>query len=274
MKRKIFIILTLLLAGLASYARTPDAALSLYRKENLPAVEKWFSGAELSRSGCLRLYSRDAFGGLKQEEQKNIVGTVISDWSTCLETKLVAKQSFIEIYGPLGMSLWRCSNINTDSAEFVDERDFNSPMGPLAPLEEKRGPWFVYIGGQIYFNFNGMSNIDTATIGIGSSFNFRLGTFLYKNLIDSALTFNMGLAGQTNDSGDFASSSTNSYGIIARVHLPIIKNLEYTFGVQQLFGNGSGFSSVFGIGYRTPGGIIDLSVNTSGSLTGGYNMLF
>ena len=265
MKRWITIILLSFLSFSLIEARTQKEALQVFKRDYLPSLEEWFIRVDISDAGCLRLYSNEYFTTLNGIRQKNLMKEVISAWSSSLETNLVSKSSFIEVIEPTGQSLWR-NDMETDTARLVDRYKFSEPMGAVASATS-RGPWFVYSGFNLSFTGSGgsLSLLYTATV--------RVGSYLYKNLLDSAVYLNWDLSASTGQSDP---SSTTIFGLISRFHFPVSRTVIPNIGVQLVTGAASSTNFVVGTGIRLQHGIFDISTTfgDSSSLSAGWNMFF
>lgn len=278
------IFLFLFLSPLLVEAKTPPEAIITFEQDTLPSLQNWFSKVEISEGEHLRLHSTESFLRLKEKKQVPIMTDVLLGWQDALKLKEVP---FVEVLEPTGGSLWRLGQLKIyssqlfgppeereeDIAELIDRWNLNDP---LRFLVSPGRPWFMFLGCQM--------PITETTIGLSG--NLRLGTFLLKNRLDTALTVNYDMSMLTDvpEGTEVEPTISSSFGLMGRIHFPLRKYEGVTWNVGgQILLQKSGdtsstnFTFVAGVSKCLGQGSVDLSLNLGKDLSQlslGYTTFF
>lgn len=175
-----------------------------YKSLNDPVLIKYIRGG-YAKDHKLYLMANENYMELNTEKKTEVLNRVANEF----------KGYDINIY-----SSDRCRELWLSKDETVSYLEGwtadNLQIDKYMPLEMKRNGssrLFYYLGG----SFNGS---DGYSMG---SLNLRVGTYLYKNLIDASVTLNAGYI-SSNNKGDFS----GDIGIDSRAYLPFkIKNFNF-----------------------------------------------
>lgn len=158
-----------------------------------------FSGG-IVHDGSLHLIASDRYDTLNVVKKRAAIAKLSKDFESSII--IISNGPKRELW------IWEKNGI----PEFIDEWNLDEmEIEEYLPLEiEKSGPnrLFWYAGG----NMNGASGSFTGTAS------FRVGTYLYKNMIDCSVSADLGLIANHGDT-DF----NGGIGIMGRCHVPIKK---------------------------------------------------
>ncbi len=200
MKQLLNILFTVLVSAHLAFAQSPEK-INSFRSSVLPKYSQYFSQAELTENGQLKLTAVDKYMMLTAELKKAAMVNIINAW----------QDSLVIVQSGTKSELWGRST-STGNAALLDEWDLAGPQTPLLPQAQTQKivmhPWFFYLGGQMMFDSQKTINI---------SFNSRLGFFLLLNRWDLATTISAGVTGNA----DAAGTPYSNIGLMSRVHFPI-----------------------------------------------------
>ena len=260
MKHLITILFALILGTQFAVAQA-TGNIDSFKTSILPKYSMYFSNAELTEYGQLRLSAIDAYTRLTPDEKKSIVNNIAVSWRDSVV--LVGYGTKTELWG------WSAVSGNT---WLLDEWDKSAgqPAASTAvkPPKTVMHPWFFYLGYQLMGDSQQNLNLALDT---------RIGFYLLLNRWDFAATYTLGMSGNI----DADPTAYSNLGLMSRVHFPI-KNSGFSPNiggelVMASFGSTSstvkpalvlGFSWFVGIGR------IDIGVRIGEATAGmgGYTM--
>lgn len=242
MKRKFLAAFFLALIPLSAEAQDYSQALEDFRPKLNPQA---FSEARLSYQNQLVLEATDEFLARATSGQKGWVWEALLAWSSSLNAAGINDNSpLAEVVRPGGGSLWRLSEGKVRQLE--EWSDDKLSLGSA----ERRGRLFGFFGGQL-------SNGGTAN---ATGLNARIGSTLFKNRYDLALTFGYNSADTT------PKSTIVSYGLVGRALFPLTRRIGWNIGAQAVrsdpnLGNATNtVSALGGINFYLPKGSFDLTL--------------
>ena len=189
--RQLTICLLLLLAGVTLHAQSQKSLSD-------PEVVKFLRGG-YAKDGKLQLVTNADYESLSKAQKKEVLNRVARDFQG-YDICVYGQNQQRELWLSTAQGVRMLDTWNNDSLQIAD----------YLPLQLKRHgdtKVFYYMGG----SYNGGDGFYNGAL------NLRAGTYLYKNLIDAAVTVNMG--GSKVDDGD--SEFTGDVGIDSRFYLPL-----------------------------------------------------
>lgn len=174
----------------------PKRETPKYRSLSDPMVVKYLSGG-FAKENKLHLITNAEFAALSDSQKREVLGKVAHEFAG-YDMLLYTGGQQRELWMADGNSLKCIEKWNNDSLQI--ER--------YLPLELKRQgetKVFYYVGGML----NGSED------NTSYSLNLRVGSYLYKNLIDASVTLNLG-GNKTKEESQF----TGDVGADTRVYLP------------------------------------------------------
>jgi len=200
--KRIFIILSILLIGIQQTYAQGSTKIESFNRDVLPRFVEYFSHAEQTDNGQLKLTAIEKYSQLSLVEKKIVLDKLTKEWTESLV--LIIFDTKNELWG------W---NYSSGQSMLYDSWDLNSYrlVKTVSSKLEKSAlhPWFFYIGGMTYFDSN--KNIDLAL-------NAHVGFFLLLNRWDLALSISEAMKG--NASSD-AFTGQLSLGLMSKVYFPI-----------------------------------------------------
>lgn len=189
--KHLLIILILLMPTMAVQAQ--DETTTTY---SAPDIETYFSSAEMV-DDCLILYSLPAFEALDQMKQLNMIRP-IADQTQAARVLVHSKDAetcWLKMNDAWIPSSWSLSTLPIDKYAYVEVQRHGTDK------------WYFSFGG----DFNADSHFSSITVGA----NGRIGTFLYKRVVDLSLGTTIGYsylesAGEVSDNSE-ESSSVNDF---------------------------------------------------------------
>jgi hypothetical protein len=260
MKHLITILFALILGTQFAVAQA-TGNIDSFKTSILPKYSMYFSQAELTEYGQLKLTAVDAYKQLKPDEKKSVVSNIAGSWRDSVV--LIGYGTQTELWG------WSAANGNT---WLLDEWDKAAGQpaasAALKPAKTVMHPWFFYLGYQLMGDSQQNLNLALDT---------RIGFYLLLNRWDFAATYTLGMTGNI----DADPTAYSNLGLMSRVHFPI-KNSGFSPNiggelVMASFGSTTstvkpalvlGFSWFVGIGR------IDIGVRIGDATSGmgGYTM--
>jgi hypothetical protein len=204
MKKPTVIVLVLFIGLQLIFAQSPSDKIEAFRAEVLPKYNGFFSAAEVTQNGQLKLTAVENYNQLTIAGKKAVMDNLIKNW----QESLVLLQ-----YGTKN-ELWGW-NGKAGEALLLDAWDVNAT--PVAqtpgtfPSEKALHPWFFYVGGGGQF---------TSDKNININFNTRIGFFLLLNRWDLAASFSTAILGNTDSD---ASTNQTGLGLMSKLYFPIKK---------------------------------------------------
>lgn len=213
--KQVTIILMILSTGLSRLlAQNPSERITTFREKILPQYSVYFTMAELTETGLLKLSANEIYNPLPINSKKVVMNNLSKAWQESLI--LVQFKTKSELWG------W---NGETGKALLIDGWDLNAPVKTTAAtttLKASLHPWFVYIGGQGQLDKN-------HEVSLG--FNSRVGFFLLRNRWDLAWTISAIVLG--NIDSDAPMTNQFSTGLMSKVYFPIKKlNISPNVGMD------------------------------------------
>jgi hypothetical protein len=201
--KKSYIFLLILLIGLqAGYARDAASSIESFKHNVLPGYSTYFSSADLTFKGQLKLSALPGYALLPVAEKKAIMDKLVHTWQMSLV--LVQYESQRELWG------WNSQSLKSVLLDIWDINTASLAIAPAASMTgTNRHPWFYYVGGM--FNLDSFKNIT-------GTFSTSLGFFLLKNRWDLAATFSASMM------GNFDVDSVTrqiSAGLQSKVYFPL-----------------------------------------------------
>lgn len=195
--RQLTICLLLLLAGVTLHAQSQKSL-------NAPAVVKYLRGG-YAKDGKLHLVTNADYKSLSKAQKQEVLNRVAGDFQG-YDISVYAQDQQRELWLSTNQGVKMLETWHNDSLQIADYQPLQLKRHGLTKV-------FYYVGG----SYNGGDGFYNGAL------NLRAGTYLYKNLIDAAVTLNMG--GSKVDGGD--SEFTGDVGIDSRFYLPFrIKNVN------------------------------------------------
>ena len=203
--KKIFIIFSLLAMTFTSViAQESIGNIDRFRSTVLPQFKIYFTEADLTANGQLRLTSTSGFISLSGENKNTVMDMLVRSWPT----------SLIRIENGTSRELWGL-NGRTGKSMLIESWTTDGMTGAKpaeVPLSKtSQHPWFVYFGFQ--FQMDSEQNLNMG-------FNTRVGFFLLKNRWDLAATASGFMLGNIEYEGQTYQSNV---GISSKVYFPIPK---------------------------------------------------
>jgi len=212
--RQAFIILSMLLMILQQTNAQGSTKIESFNRDVLPHYQEYFSLAEQTENGQLKLTALDNYNGLTLMGKKLVMDRLVKNWQETLV--LIHFNTKSELWG------W---NYETGNALLIDTWDLNAvtyQKSSSAKLQRSAlHPWFFYVGGMTYFDSN--KNVDVAL-------STHVGFFLLMNRWDLALSFSEFIKGNSNTD---ISTAQASLGLMSKVYFPIKEyNLSPSIGAE------------------------------------------
>jgi hypothetical protein len=210
--KQAFIILSMLLIVLQQTDAQGSTKIETFNRDVLPHYLEYFSLAEQTENGQLKLTAVENYNGLTLQEKKSVMDRLVNNW----------QETLVIIHFKTKSELWGW-NYETGDALLFDSWDLNAATyqkSNSAKLQRSAlHPWFFYLGGMTYFDSN--KNVDVA-------FSTHLGFFLLLNRWDLALSFSEFMKG--NSTSD-AFTAQASFGLMSKIYFPIKEyNLSPSIG--------------------------------------------
>jgi hypothetical protein len=265
--KKLYIFLPILLIWFqAGYAQDSASSLKLFRSHVLPAYNTYFSSADLTFNGQLKLLALPEYALLPEAGKKAVMDKLISAWQISLV--LVQYESQRELWG------W---NSQSMKSLLLDAWDINTASHAIAPAaggpRTNSHPWFCYVGGM--FNLDSLKNINT-------TITTSVGFFLLNNRWDLAAMVSSSAMGNA-DTEDVTSQV--SAGLQSKVYFPLKQyNISPSIGAEIALTNvtfGETSTTTFtpavllGISWYVGGGSLDigLKINSHTTVMVGYTFM-
>jgi hypothetical protein len=203
--KKIFIIFSLLAVTFNSViAQESTVSIERFRTAVLPQFKIYFTEADLTANGQLKLTSTSGFISLSRENKNTVMDMLVRSWQT----------SLIRIENGATRELWGL-NGRTGKAMLIEswttEGITEAKPAELPLSKTSQHPWFVYFGFQ--FQMDSQQNVN---MGL----NTRVGFFLLKNRWDLAATASGFMLGNLESESQNVQSGV---GISSKVYFPIPK---------------------------------------------------
>lgn len=200
MKQLITILFVLILGTQCAVAQAVGN-IDSFRTSILPKYSMYFSQAELTEYGQLRLSAVDAYTRLNPDEKKSVVSNIAGSWRDSVV--LVGYGTKTELWG------WSAVNGNT---WLLDEWDkaIGQPAAStvVKPTNTAMHPWFFYLGYQLMGDSQ-----QNMTLALDT----RIGFYLLLNRWDFAATYTLGMTGNI----EADPTAYSNLGLMSRVHFPI-----------------------------------------------------
>ncbi|MBI4656244.1 MAG: hypothetical protein HY746_05795 [Elusimicrobia bacterium] len=202
----------------------------------------YFTDFTVNQDGnIINIKATELFISTDAKKQKEILMNICSGWNLEIKTE---KPLLLSLHYANGGELYNCGKEKINILnQWSDERLY------FGNENIRRGRFFGFIGGQL------MSGGDFPATG----FNLRLGTMLYKDKYDMAVTYDY------NKMKDFDEPS-KSFGLIFRSLMPLSEHSGWNLGAQMLYNDYSGFNDtvlgvVSGINIYLSQGSFDITFN-------------
>lgn len=252
MKKIIIVALLALVTHAASWAGALDSDSTRVYSE--PKAEEYFSGGQVA-DGLLILQAQPAFSTLAANEKAAVLKPMLQSMGAV--RALVQTASASELWLTVDNSL---SLAQTFDGKFSIS-DYNyKEVDRLGPDK-----WYASFGG----NLNLVGDMCSA------SFNGRLGTFLYKYIIDLSLGLNLGVS----DSGEYDSDFDLGVDLMSRFYFTRILKMRKVspfvgFGVGYIICPHSSVEPIGSVGANIylPKGSIDVSLQYGKTSKFGFNV--
>jgi len=203
--KQAFIILSMLLMILQQTNAQGSTKIESFNRDVLPHYQEYFSLAEQTENGQLKLTALDNYNGLTLMGKKLVMDRLVKNWQETLV--LIHFNTKSELWG------W---NYETGNALLIDTWDLNAvtyQKSSSAKLQRSAlHPWFFYVGGMTYFDSN--KNINLAL-------NAHVGFFLLLNRWDLALSISEAMKGNASSASSDAFTGQLSLGLMSKVYFPI-----------------------------------------------------
>jgi hypothetical protein len=243
-----------LLAGAVSApaAEKPDAPLERLRAVWSPHAS-FFADPQVGWSGQLRVKATDGFLGARPSERSRALEGLAESWRSARPEE-AGRDALLEVRWDHGGWLWRSrldAKSGRENLSLVDRWD----DGELVWMQESssQGKWFLFLGGQ---------SVSGGQVGSSSGLNVRLGSTLFRDKYDAAITFNQTSTGQN------PKIKLQSVGFLGRALFRVPNTaLGYNLGGQIASISGENFeteqelSLLAGLNYYMSKGAWDLALN-------------
>jgi hypothetical protein len=208
MKRVLLSLLLMAACGMPLCAFGDDVAT--FRSKDLGAYSEWFTDAHLDASGALVLEATDDFMRLISFQQNSILQEVIEHWSELVGEKALRAHPVVTVQTSRGGSLWTLDE-RTDRVRNLETWDTVHPLA--AGSNPTTGRFFSYLG-------LGMRAVDKT---FNLNLDIRLGSYLFRNILDSSINFGLGtFTTAAVDGGTPSTNMTMDIGGLMRVHFPLV----------------------------------------------------
>lgn len=193
-----------------------------------------FTSSTVAPSGVLLLKAATGYFSLKEIEKKSAVERAAAAPSASIVSVEVAGEG----------ELWAVTAGSAAALDSWSERGMR-----FGPRSRRAGRWFGYIGGQLTRGGDLPSNAWTA----------RLGTTLFKNRYDAAISLAKNSFTEVDDSG------ITTVGLTFRALYPYTAHAGFNLGVQLDRVSATGYnhlspSALAGINIYLPGGSFDITL--------------
>lgn len=199
MKNLYILIFAIILLAQSAFSQSRDISSFV---TNNPLIQ-YFEEIEQVNS-CLNIRVKEDFFSLSDKEKRNIMNSVFA-----------SSNELLLLSGGYQRELW-AKDGKSGKIIILDSWNANVVASAIKPLGSSQtlqrtetSPWYYYIGGNMNW-------------GAGSplvfNYNVRIGTFLFKNVWDIALTY-----GSSSINNDAGYTNRYSFGLMSRVYYPIKK---------------------------------------------------
>lgn len=261
--KRILTIFIILAAGLQVLCgQNLQNRLEAFRSATLPRYNSYFSSADLTSSGQLKLEANLNFFQTSEAGRKAIMDNLVRSWQESLI--IVRYGSHKELWG------WDSEKGESFMAEKWDlEGKTVKPDQVSLPSKTALHPWFLYFGNNIRYD---------SDKNLFAALNFRIGFYLLRDRWDLAATVSEQISGNIDAEG----SAYTSAGLMSKVYFPIKKiHISPYVGGQAAVSIAAGEDAAFtpsgvaGISWYIGSGSLDLgvSIGDNTSLMFGYTIM-
>ena len=215
MKHIIIASLFLLVLIPASHSQqNPQEKFQSFSNTVIPRFNTYFSKAELTETGQLKLFALEKYNALALSSKNIIMDQLVKEW----------QESLITVYYNSKKELWGFNNEKSGALLVYswDSNARNISNTATSASKTSKHPFFVYVGGQ---------GVLDSEHNLNAAINTRVGFFLLKNRWDLAWVFSGGMVGNI----DASMSNQLSTGLMSKFYFPIPKlNISPNVGVDLL----------------------------------------
>lgn len=261
-------VLVLLLSAAPRVPASPASAFPKWEKKGLAEFAEWFSDAVLTEGGVLRLAPTAEYRSAPGPARATAASAAFASWR-----EAAGKDAdLLEVAHAGGGEVWAWDERRGRAVRF-ESYDYAKQVA-AAPRGPTVGRWFMFGGLQM-----------TAQESLLQLFlNMRLGSFLYRDKIDAALTFDLGMTSFSTpdtglDDGGSNVNSTTTFGVMGRYHVPLSPRWRVHGGLQWNVTSGGGTSSDYpnvlvGLSHSVGRGTFDVTarLGDNGGGTAGYTL--
>jgi hypothetical protein len=212
--KQVSIILCMLLMVLQQTNAQGSNKIESFNRDVLPLYQEYFSLAEQTENGQLKLTALENYLSLTLQGKKLVMDKLVKNW----------QETLVIIHYNTKSELWGW-DFHTGNALPIDNWDLNAITYQKSTTEKLNRsnlhPWFFYVGGMTYFDSYKNADVALST---------NVGFFLLLNRWDLALSFSEFIKGNSTNE---ESSTQASLGLMSRVYFPIKEyNLSPSIGVE------------------------------------------
>jgi hypothetical protein len=254
----LLLILSMALGVVQARAASSEEALGVFRGSDWSKFSDYFSAVRVTGAGFLELDAKEGFEKAGMMRQYKVMQDVVRTWRERRGQRGFYNAPVVAVKTSNGGSLWTMTE-RFKRVEKIESWDMLTPAP--ASLSRIAGRFYAYFG----FSMRGVPSEGSSTVNM--SVNLRMGSYLLRNVLDSAFTFDFGPTINSSSSGATSSSLAMNLGLMMRVHFPLGKQsrIRGNLGGGLDFGlsAASGTSSTNVTGYGLAGFMVPLGSSAS-----------